>query len=261
MSFYSPEIYVDVAKRWRGIGASYLLFLSVLFSIPLAVQTIGDVRSYFSESVKPSLKDMPTLLVEGGKASFYKKTPPNSIWVGLDNDKHAFFMIDLSDKVDDLSTVRVPILITRDTFRIEMKAPIGRPELLSSQIAFPTRADGHFNTDTLKELLRNTENNVLYSVYPIMVLLFWGTARSSLWVVTFLGQFLSYLALRYKVRFFQAMRLLIVAATPSVILAALFCTFHAFNLLEKITVGVLLCLYFLFAVRACRFDLSLERQA
>ncbi len=31
MSFYSTRLYVDVGKRWRGIGLLYLLFFVVVF--------------------------------------------------------------------------------------------------------------------------------------------------------------------------------------------------------------------------------------
>ena len=46
LSFYSPELYRDVARNWRGFGLLYLTVLLALSWLPTPVQWFSGLRDF-----------------------------------------------------------------------------------------------------------------------------------------------------------------------------------------------------------------------
>lgn len=244
------------------MGGFYLLILSLILSIPLSISAIENTHVYFSQFTDSSVKEMPTLIVKRGKLSLspehrieLKKKSPDLIWVGLDKNNQTFLMVDLSDKVDSLRAVQVPVLITKDTIRIQVKPFFGTGKMTSNLIHLPPYLDGTLGPTELLHLIKQTETNMIYMVFPIIVSTVWGTSVVALCFLAFFGQFMSFAIMRYKIKFIDTVRLMSVAATPSVVFFALF---YNFNLLTNLYVDAIIIFlfvsYYLFGIRACRLE-------
>ena len=46
-AFYSWWLYVDVGKRWKGYGFLYLLLAVAVFSMPVSLKAIFDLKRSF----------------------------------------------------------------------------------------------------------------------------------------------------------------------------------------------------------------------
>lgn len=69
LSFYSEALYRDVALRWKGSGFLYLLLLSALLYIPLAILMHHNVSVFLAEEGPTIAEQIPVIEIENGKAS------------------------------------------------------------------------------------------------------------------------------------------------------------------------------------------------
>ena len=69
MSFYSAELYRDVAANWKGIGALYLLLLLAIVWIPSAVRVASGTRTFVTVVEQELARSMPTINIRGGVMS------------------------------------------------------------------------------------------------------------------------------------------------------------------------------------------------
>ncbi len=112
MSFYSRNLYRDVAQNW-GIGTFFYLFLllAICWSVLMfhlqpsmnfhAAQAINDIMPQLPEPMK----------IKDGKLV----TPENKPYIISDSGtKEVIAIIDTSGKYTDLETIKTPLLITQD---------------------------------------------------------------------------------------------------------------------------------------------------
>jgi hypothetical protein len=67
LSFFSAELYRDIASRWRGIGLRYLLLLIFLTSIPEAFNAQRAYDEFLKRDAPVLLAGFPTLTIENGQ--------------------------------------------------------------------------------------------------------------------------------------------------------------------------------------------------
>lgn len=67
LAFYSRPFYVDVVKRWHGLGLIYMLLLTAILSIPFSVRVVGDFSTFFSEKVLFPIKNLPPFEIKNGE--------------------------------------------------------------------------------------------------------------------------------------------------------------------------------------------------
>jgi hypothetical protein len=71
-SFYSADLYRDVARRWKGVGALYLLLLLAITWLPSAYRWTGIMQDFAAKAVA-GIVQMPTITIENG---VMRATPP-----------------------------------------------------------------------------------------------------------------------------------------------------------------------------------------
>lgn len=74
-SFFSAELYRDVAARWRGIGFRYLVLLMLLTSIPEAIKFQVWFADFLDHDAQPLIDDFPTLSILNGEVSIAEADP------------------------------------------------------------------------------------------------------------------------------------------------------------------------------------------
>lgn len=68
-SFYSAQFYIDVAKRWKGSGLLYLLFIFCFGAIPIAMKLSYQFYETFDQKVLEPIEKLPLLYIQNGKIS------------------------------------------------------------------------------------------------------------------------------------------------------------------------------------------------
>ncbi len=221
MAFYSKRLYVDVAKRWRGLCFFYLLWVIAVAAIPISVRLVVKFNHYVDDQIIAPLNKIPPLEVHNGEISFDKPMP----WLVTNNTGAVIAMIDTRTygKGMDGTWPELMMLVTKDKFYF--RPPKIR---LLSDAAPDSKARNNViekmpDKDT-SEILRvgewakssgllNLKWLVAGMIYPCLVSFLFSFFFVFFLVLSMLAQVFSWLVLRFKLTFKQAARLMIVTST------------------------------------------------
>ena len=223
MAFYSSRLYVDVAKRWRGFCFVYLLILVAIMAVPLSVRIICDFNHYFNERIISTLEKIPPVPVRNGAFIFDKPMP----YLIKDKAGVVVAMIDTNRIVSGMDAA-YPNLV----MQISKHAFYFRLPKINLFLNLPEQPGNH---EAVVGTLDNTTPSLFVAknwgkthgilkmkwltammVYPFLIPFLVGMFFSCLLVLAMLSQVFSWLILRYKLTFKEAVRILIVASTAQI---------------------------------------------
>lgn len=260
-SFYSRLLYVDVGKRWRGLGLLYLLLAVGLVSIPLSVKMILEFNTAYKRQIIDPIIRIPKVYVQNGAVLFDKPMP-----YLIKNDKNEVVsIIDTTGTVTQFtnSYPKLSILINKNIIYFKIPTP---------QILVDSTQNSNTNVPLSQTLQKNdnfvfdgkaiiAQNKIMRfkyitqaMIYPIICALFYGVLLTLFLVFAFLGQVFSNIFFAYKLSFSQSSRIFMVASTPMLVISLLLLT------LKWIIPGLgfillaLLFIYFSMAVYALKED-------
>ena len=261
MSFYSRHLYVDVGKRWRGLGLLYLLLAIAILSIPFSVRMSINLNRSFNEQIIEPLLLLPTIYVQNGKASLDKPMP----YLVKNKKGQVVLIVDTTGKINQSGPEypHLNILITQD--KIYFKIPT--PQLFASTSAelnpgvplsqsFGEGSNFAFSGKQIVE--ENNMSGLKFAsellIYPIVVAIFYSMFVVIFLVLAFLGQVFSSIFFSFKISFMQSSRLFLVATTPMLLVLLSMLTIEAMFPGFGFILLVILALYFSFAVYSLKAE-------
>jgi hypothetical protein len=118
MSFYSRNLYRDVALNWGGKTFLYLLMLLSLSWIYFVVQVQIVVNQQYEKQSDKFISQIPVLIFKNGKVS----TPEPQPYYIVDPYSHKnIAIIDTTGKYTSLDQANVPMLLTQTEFLTQQK--------------------------------------------------------------------------------------------------------------------------------------------
>lgn len=264
LSFFSPKIYVDAGKRWRGIGAFYLLLLAFILSIPLAFQFIQETRHYFAEWIEPSVKAMPTLLIHEGKMVMEGENgkelnEKQAVWIWPTKplkksiDQNPAMVINLPRTMASFDAIFIPILITEDFIRIQTSSPFDK-KVVTDFIQISKDKDQELGSKELGEITQQVKKNLMTTAYSYLSMFMWIVIFSLFLCASIVTPMLSYAMLRLRLSWLKSARILAIAITPSIIISEVLYFTHQLTEYRAFFLIGLALLYYLFGVRAYYID-------
>ena len=225
MSFYRSRLYVDVAKRWRGIGILYLLLIISLASIPLSLRVMFDFNAYFNEQIISPIEHLPPLYVQNGETSFDKKMP----YFIKNKTGDIVAIIDTTGTVTAITSEypHLTVLITKDKlfFRppkfqlFYNKSMEATGDSIYAQSLSKNSNEVFVGKDWIKSSgISKLKFMAEALVYPAMTSFIFVLYLIFMLVLGFLGQLLAWMIFNVKLTLKAAFRLFIVAATPQIFL-------------------------------------------
>ena len=225
LSFYSRRLYVDVGKRWHGLGLLYLILAIALFSIPFFLRTSYSLGESFKQQITEPLSKIPVFYIQNGVVSFDKPMP----YLIKDNKGNVVVVIDTTGTVNDFNHEYpyLTILINKD--KISVKSPRlnlffmnnSQPGLGSPLVETFNKED-NLVFDGKKLAEEKSLSSLKYFsqaiLYPMIIGMFFSVLLIFFLVLGFLGQVFSSIFFSFKISFIKSTRLLIVAGTPMVLL-------------------------------------------
>ncbi len=120
MAFYSDELYRDVARHWKGVGAVYLLVLLALCWLPSAARGFMGLHRFAVEQVPRVVDQLPVVKITDG---VMQATPPGRHVIRdpqSTGSRDASALVIIDDTVDEApSDLEIPaIVVTRHEFAI-----------------------------------------------------------------------------------------------------------------------------------------------
>ena len=262
LSFYSSKLYLDVYKRWRGVGVVYLFLLFSIALIPFALRIILSFNQYFDEQLIYPIESLPTLNIEEGKVVVHQHMPYR-----IRNPKGELVaIVDTTGAIKSINNKKYPylsLLITEDT--IYFKSPNPEPYFHTPSSVMFNKVHSQSVKDQIDQVFDVKESLKLASIlwfkrltdlmiYPLILSVFLGVFSVFILFFSFFGQLLSIIVFKFKLTFRQACRIYIVSSTPQI---WLFCILQALN--YKLPYGGIVLMsmaavYFSYAVIIIRRD-------
>lgn len=229
MAVYSPRLYVDVKKRWKGLGITYCLLLTVLLSIPLSVKYIYSFLEYFHDEITYPFEHMPNLYIQNGEVSIDKPIPylvkdaKNNVVMVIDNNKN---YMDLFDKYPHLN-----LIILKNKFYFN--SPSAKINFLNTEKKidrFGYSVDIGKSTNEIfsgSDLSHSNLFSFLKITFSIsMIFLCWSVLFSLCVLLNFIlssvCRIISAIVLKYPIHFKDSFRMTLVASTAPLIVIVFF---------------------------------------
>lgn len=261
LAFYSQKLYIDVVKRWRGFGLSYLLLLFSVLLIPLSFKWVQSFNQHVKDQIVFPLKKLPPLHIEEGHLMFSRLMP----YLIHNAEGDVVMVVDTTGQItpSDVNYPNLMLLITNDTlyFRVPKLDFLGQETPLNTENqmrAYPLSeqsdevflAKDWFASSGLVQL----QWFIDVLVYPTLVLLFLGFCLPFLFVGTFLTQLIAQVIFKYRLTLKEASRLLAVASTAQLVLFIMMLTFNISLTGSGFFYIALTSVYFSYAIIGLRRD-------
>jgi hypothetical protein len=216
LSFFSGELYRDVARNWKGTGFGYMFLILLLGWIPAAVKIHLAISKGLHEQAPEALKQVPDFKIQDGKFSIKVKQP-----YFMPNRKKPEVIIDTTGKITSFSQVPAAagmdsvILVTK-TKMITRRNRLGAKQdqtLLFSQL-------GPFTIDK-KALLKWSDilaRMAGFLIYPFAVAAHFIYNIIAILVYALIGLLLASL-LKVPLKYEALIRLAAVSHTPALLLS------------------------------------------
>ncbi len=235
LSFYARPLYQDVARRWRGTGLGYLLFLTALLAIPDAARLQVELNRALSDETPRALKDIPTLTVKAGGLSAEVDQPATIL---EDPTTHQpLIVLDTTGTITSLDATPARALFLKD--RILMR----RADNSVGETSLATLDDLTLDPVTVITMLGAARRLMVLVAYPMGVLFSFGWGVLVVLLLTWAARMMVQ-RIEGNVATPVLMRLTIMALTPSLLVTALLDAFSlqiplAFLLRALLTMGYL----------------------
>lgn len=221
LAFFSPSLYVDVAKWWRGLSLRYFLLLLLCVSFPLSMRFGLVLHQYLNEQIVQPLSAMPPLYIHDGEVVFDHFMP----YTITNRAGDATAIVDTTGFIQDIDRKNYPKLtwlITKNT--IYFRPP---PITLLSGLSVPFSKHDTVETfnpevsDVLvtKDLVESTAIKSLvwlsaFVSYPCIVMFFFAVIVIMLFAFTWAAQFFARVLFKVHLSYQASFRLLMVSLTP-----------------------------------------------
>ena len=219
-ALYSHALYVDVGKRWRGMGIRYLLCVLMLATIPLSTKIMLHTYQYIDNSVLYPMSSLPTIQIDNGTVLIDKPLP----YFIKDRHNEVVAMVTRFDTMENLLMYypNLSLLITIN--KLYFKTPdfpdliISTKEKKSQPIyekSFENVAHEIFHgSDWVKSLkVQSFTWIMVLSIYPITIFFFFGLLSTMVMLLALFGQITARIMLNYQLKYRQACRLIAVCST------------------------------------------------
>ncbi|NJK62930.1 MAG: DUF1189 family protein [Synechococcaceae cyanobacterium SM2_3_1] len=116
LSFFSQDLYQDVARTWRGVSFTYLLVLQTVCLLILTFFLQMQFSAFVEEQAPAFVNQIPLISVENGRLT----TPEDRPYILEDpSDGTPIMVIDTSGEYTSLEDSEALLLLTADTLYVE----------------------------------------------------------------------------------------------------------------------------------------------
>ena len=243
LSFYSSALYVDVAKRWKGLGLIYLLLAIVITTCPYVIKSVAAYNTKVNEQFILVLKELPPITVTNGEISIDKMMP----YAIRNNKGDIVAMIDTQGSFQKVKQENPELILFIDKNTIYAQQTLPDQEVVApdpfQKMSIKKSSTPSFTTKKFSEYLTTVIHSediislthavhlkwfLVCLLYISMLSMLFTFYLFFIFVLAFIAQLVAHLFFRVPLSFAASFRLLAVAVTPS---AALFFPLMTFNIL------------------------------
>lgn len=208
LSFYSRELYQDIARNWKGLCLPYLFFVLMLFWIPEITNMHRKASDFIADEGPNYVEQIPVITIAKGEVSI-KEDMPYTIY---DNkNKTPFAVIDTTGKTTSLDNSPAHVLVTKNMLIVRVAEKEVRSLPLSDI------GDVTITKKLIYAWLEMFNNLIIAVLFPLMLLISFGFHSIQVILLSLLGgNFAKYFNVNLDFR--ALIRLSAVAFTPPLLL-------------------------------------------
>ncbi len=215
LSFYSRELYQDVARNWKGLCLPYLFFILTLYWVPEIMNLHRTVSDFIAEEGPGYVEQIPVMTISSGQVSI-KEEMPYTIYDKKNNSPVA--IIDTTGKITSLDNSPAYVLITKNML-IARKDKANVRSLPLSDVG-----DVIITRNLAYSWLEIFNSVIIVILFPVLLFLSFGFHVIQLVLLSLLGGNFAKL-FNVNLDFRSLMRLSAVAFTPPLLLQTVHAVF------------------------------------
>ncbi len=160
LSFYSKELYSDVAMNWRGINFLYLFLLLTVCWIPIMIKVNNSIGQFVEKEAPPLVQQVPEITITNGVVSINE---PQPYYIKKPDSNSVVAIIDTTETIKSLENTGAYCLLTKNAVIIRQSAVETRQYSLSQVKNLV------ITSDLLTKWLRILKRLAVVVLFPFMV--------------------------------------------------------------------------------------------
>ncbi len=264
LSFYSRKLYIDVVKRWRGLGIKYFLFFFIIACIPFSIKSMIDMNNHIKYDLLEPIYLVPKFKVENGKVQFSKKMP----YFIRNHLGKVVAIIDTTGLINEINDEYPDLLLLVNSNKIHLKFPkllflkndkknaksYNNQETLTHDLS-EIEDDEFDGSDFIKEAgFVKIKNYFLVFVYPIIVSALFGMFTTVILALAIMGQVASYAIFKHQLSYKQASRISVISSSIGIWIYLCLKTFDIYSYTLNFMCMTVVFIYFSYGVLAVKRD-------
>ena len=156
MSFYSAELYQDVARNWKGVALGYLFLVMAILQLPFAVKVHVGFSKWVESGASEVVDKIPQIKIDHGEVSTNVETPyyiaePTDTANRVSERSKYLAVIDLTGKYKTLEDVNADVLLTKHSLAMRNQREVRAYDLSQVQTFYldSARVHGWLNSSRL----------------------------------------------------------------------------------------------------------------
>jgi hypothetical protein len=138
LSFYSKELYRDLAMNWRGVNFLYLFLLLAVCWIPITMRVNKFIGQFVNEEAPKILKEVPDITITNGEVSIKE---PQPYYIKGPDSNNVVAIIDTTGTINSLEKTGAYCLLTKNKLIIKQSKVETREYSLSQVKNFVLTGD------------------------------------------------------------------------------------------------------------------------
>lgn len=208
MSFYSRELYRDVAANWRGKVFVYLFLLLALCWLPVIGVMKSTVTSYITYESPKLVGQFPEITIANGKATVDAVMPYT---INDPDTGKPLAILDTTGKVTSLKGSEAAVLLTGDQLILKMSDAETRSYSLKDA------GEVKINQDQIRAWMKTFDDGFVFLVYPAMLFISYVYRVLQVLLFAFIGKMYNK-SLGAGLDYGGLVRISVMAVTPCIIL-------------------------------------------
>jgi hypothetical protein len=212
LSFYSTDLYRDMALNKEGIGFGYLFLLLAVCWLVLVFSIGNKVSSYFDDYSPGFLAQFPEITIFDGQASIRESQP---YYMDDPETGMPFAVIDTTGSIKSLDETEAVMLLTRNDLIVE------KSEMETRSFNLSEMEDMVIDRELLTTWIEATKSYLPVVMYPFALAGSYFYRIVQVLVYALIGLLFASIC-KTELEYSQLLRLSVVAVTPSIIINTLF---------------------------------------
>jgi hypothetical protein len=208
MSFFSKDLYRDVAFQWKGTGFAYLLLLLTICWIPSIVKLHVGLANFVDNEAPKIVSQIPTISIVDGKASIQESQP---YYIKDPETGEALVIIDTTGAISSLEGTKAIVLFTKT------QATFKENDIETRAFSFGNIDKFTLDQEMISGWLNVARKLAVPVLFPLVVLGSFAFRIVQVLVYAAIGMLFA-LWCKAKMSYISLIRLAVVAVTPCIII-------------------------------------------